>query len=188
MIQFRASAGGNFWRWAGWTTALLLYAPPAAAELAISGLDVRHTAQTVSLEMTLDFSDPELQIPRALLRGDVWLELDVSLRQHAPWWSRSPREIGQLKIVYRLLYDSLEQRYQVHRVHSQDTLEFSTLAESLEYLSRPGAIPVVRLDLLTRERKNYYGSVQAQLFANTLPLAPYDALAWRSEAVSWALQ
>ena len=171
-----------------WAAALLLAAPSAfAGEIAISSIDVRHTAQTVSLGMTLDFDDPQQQIPRALLRGDVWLELDVSLHRHVPWWSRSPRQVGHIRVVYRLLYDSLEQRYQVHRIHSQETLEFPTLDESMKYLSRPSAIPVVRLDLLPKKRGSYYGRVQARLFANTLPLIPYDSLVWRSDPVSWTL-
>lgn len=169
-------------------TTLTLCAHAAHADnLSIFGIDVQMKAQTVSLGVLLRFDDPDQQISRALLRGPVWLELQVLLYEESPWWGGQPTQIGAGKATYQILYDALDQRYLVHRIPGQEVRDFPTLAEVLEYLSQPSAVPVVRRDLLEKNPKGYLGEVRARMFANSFPLVPYNRLTWNSAPVQWKI-
>lgn len=169
----------------------LLCAGPARAELTLTSATSHQSAQTVLLDLELKIDDSGSEIPRALLRGEVWLEVEITLIQKRPLLGHQP--VGRLHVLQRLSYDPLHNVYQVTRVNQQEQQTFPNLAEALSRLRVLNAIPVTRLDWLLPELEQYQGEIQARLYANPMPMAPSigsarsQPLDWHSGAVRWHL-
>ena len=169
----------------------LLCAGPVRAELVLTSVTSHQAAQTVLLDLELKVDDAESEIPRALLRGEVWLEVEITLAQKRALFGHQP--VGRLHVLQRLSYDPLHNIYQVTRVNQQEQQTFPNLAEALSRLQVLSAIPVTRLDWLLPELEQYQGEIQARLYANPMPMAPSlgsarsRPLDWQSETVRWLL-
>ena len=171
--------------------ALLLATSPAAAELELLDVRARLSAQTVLLDLKLAFADPAHRIARALLRGEVWVDIDITLLEKD--WLFAYQPVGHVRVLQRLAYDPQRNVYQLTRVNQQERLEFTSLQAALTRIKSPAALPVTRLDWLRPETDRYRGEVQARLYANPMPLAPdlgtvrSRPLDWRSRKLQWTL-
>ncbi len=169
----------------------LLCISPAWAELVLASVTSHQAAQTVLLDLELEIDDSRSEIPRALLRGEVWLEVEITLAQKRPLFGHQP--VGRLHILQRLSYDPLHNVYQVARVNQREQQTFPNLADALSRFRVLNAIPVTRLDWLLPELEQYQGEIQARLYANPIPMAPSigsarsQPLDWQSGAVRWHL-
>ena len=169
----------------------LLGISPAHAELALASVKSHQAAQTVLLDLEVKIDDVDSEIPRALLRGEVWLEIEITLVQKRRLFGHQP--VGRLHLLQRLSYDPLHNVYQVTRVNQQEQQTFTNLADALARLRVLNAIPVTRLDWLLPEREQYQGEVRARLYANPMPMAPSvgsarsEPLDWQSGMVPWLL-
>ena len=169
----------------------LLPAGSAQAGLDLTSVTSHQTAQTVLLDLELKIDDAGSEIPRALLRGEIWLEAEITLTQKRPLLGHQP--VGRLHVLQRLSYDPLHNVYQVTRVNQQEQQTFPNLADALSRFQVLNAIPVTRLDWLLPELEQYQGEVQARLYANPMPMAPSIGSArsrpldWQSGAVRWRL-
>ena len=169
----------------------LLCAGPARAELILASVTSHQAAQTVLLDLELEIDDAGSEIPRALLRGEVWLEAEIILTQKSSLFGHQP--VGRLHVLQRLSYDPLHNVYQVTRVNQKELQTFPNLADALSRLQVLNAIPVTRLDWLLPELEQYQGEVQARLYANPMPMAPSigsarsQPLDWQSGIVRWHL-
>ena len=170
---------------------ILLCASPAWAELTLVSATSHQSAQTVLLNLELKIDDSGSEIPRALLRGEIWLEVEITLTQKRQLFGHQP--VGRLHILQRLSYDPLHNVYQVTRVNQQEEQVFPNLADALSRLRVLNAVPVTRLDWLLPELERYQGEVRARLYANPMPMAPSvgsarsQPLDWQSETVRWHL-
>ena len=169
----------------------LLCSGPARAGLALASVTSHQAAQTVLLDLELKIDDSESEIPRALLRGEIWLEIEIILAQKRSLLGH--RSVGRLHILRRLSYDPLHNVYQVTRVNQQEQQTFPNLDDALSRLRVLNAIPVTRLDWLLPELEQYQGEIRARLYANPMPMAPSvgsarsQPLDWQSGAVRWSL-
>ncbi len=169
----------------------LLCLGPAQAELSLASVQSRPAAQTVLLDLKLDIDDADSEIPRALLRGEVWLAVDITLMRERHLFGDQP--VGRLHLLQRLAYDPLHNVYQVTRVNQQEQQAFPSLADALARLRVLDAIPVTRLDWLLPELEQYRGEARARLYANPMPMAPSvgparsEPLDWHSGTVPWLL-
>lgn len=169
----------------------LLSISPAHAELALASVKSHQAAQTVLLDLEVKIDDVDSEIPRTLLRGEVWLEIEITLVQKRRLFGHQP--VGRLHLLQRLSYDPLHNVYQVTRVNQQEQQAFTNLADALARLRVLNAIPVTRLDWLLPKREQYQGEVRARLYANPMPMAPSvgsarsDPLDWQSGMVPWLL-
>lgn len=169
----------------------LLHISPAQAGLALASVTSHQAAQTVLLDLELKIDDSGSEIPRALLRGEIWLEVEITLTQKHSLLGHQP--VGRLHILQRLSYDPLHNVYQVTRVNQQEQQIFPNLADALSRIQVLNAIPVTRLDWLLPELEQYQGEIQARLYANPMPMAPSigsarsQPLDWQSGAVRWHL-
>ncbi len=170
---------------------MLLCISPAQAELTLISAKSHQSAQTVLLDLEVKIDDADSEIPRALLRGEVWLEVEITLMQKRRLLGHQP--VGRLHLLQRLSYDPLHNVYHVTRVNQQEEQAFTSLAEALARLRVLDAIPVTRLDWLLPELEQYQGEVRARLYANPMPMAPSVGLArsepldWQSGTVPWLL-
>ena len=166
-------------------------AGPAQAELTLVSAKSHLSTQTVLLDLEARIHDAEDEIPRALLRGEVWLEIEITLIQKGRLIGQQP--VGRLHLLQRLSYDPLHNVYQVTRVNQQEQQTFASLAEALIRLRSLSSIPVTRLDWLLPDREQYRGEVRARLYANPMPMAPSvgparsEPLDWQSGTVRWLL-
>ena len=169
----------------------LLCVGPARAELDLISVKSHQTAQTVLLDLELNIEDSGLEITRALLRGEVWLEVKIGLAKKRALLSAEP--VGRLHVLQRLSYDPQQNVYQVTDVNQQERQTFPSLDDALSRLRTLNAIPVTRFDWLLPETEQYQGEVQARLYANPMPMAPLigrarsQPLDWQSGAVRWRL-
>ncbi|MDE0152321.1 MAG: DUF4390 domain-containing protein [Gammaproteobacteria bacterium] len=169
----------------------LLGISPAHAELTLASVKSHQAAQTVLLDLEVKIDDVDSEIPRALLRGEVWLEIEITLVQKRRLFGHQP--VGRLHLLQRLSYDPLHNVYQVTRVNQQEQQTFTNLVDALARLRVLNAIPVTRLDWLLPEREQYQGEVRARLYANPMPMAPSvgsarsEPLDWQSGMVPWLL-
>ncbi len=176
----------------GLAIGLLLCAPAAPAALELSAVRAERTAQTVALSLELELRDPGGRVARALLRGDVWLTVDLVLHRTGRWWQEA-RPVGRLRLLRRLAYEPLRQAYRVHDVNRGERTDFDDLGAALARLLRLRAVPAARLDRLPGAPAEFRGEARARLHANPAPMelaldpereAPLD---WRSGAVRWRL-
>ena len=171
--------------------ALLLPTSPAMAGLELLEARTRLSAQTVLLDLEIEFEDPAHQISRALLRGEVWLDIDITLMEKGRVFTYQP--VGHIRILHRLSYDPQRNIYHLTRVNQQEQLEFTSLQVALAHLKNPASLPVTRLGWLRAETDRYRGEVQARLYANPMPMAPdlgtarSKPLDWQSQKIRWAL-
>ena len=169
----------------------LLCLGPAQAELSLISVKSHQAAQTVLLNLEVKIDDADSEIPRALLRGEVWLEVEITLMQKRPLFGHRP--VGRLHLLQRLSYDPLHNVYQVARVNQQEQQTFANLAEALARFRVLNAVPVTRLDWLLPELEQYRGEVRTRLYANPMPMAPSvgsarsKPLDWRGGTVQWLL-
>lgn len=172
-------------------TGTLLCAGPARADLTLASVTSHQAAQTVLLDLELEIDDSGAEIPRALLRGEIWLEVEITLLQGGRLFGHEP--VGRLQVLQRLSYDPLHNVYQLTRVNQQERQDFPSLPDALSRLRVLDAVPVTRLDWLLPEPERYRGEVQAHLYANPMPMAPSigsarsQPLDWRSKTVRWLL-
>lgn len=169
----------------------LLCISPVQAELTWVSVRSHQAAQTVLLDLEVKIDDAGSEIPRALLRGEVWLEVEITLMQKRRLFGRQP--VGRLHLLRRLAYDPLHNVYHVTRVNQQEQQAFTNLAEALARLRVLDAIPVTRFDWLLPELAQYRGEVRARLYANPMPMAPSvgparsKPLDWQSGTIPWPL-
>lgn len=169
----------------------LLGISPAHAELILASVESHRTAQTVLLDLEVKIDDVDSKIPRALLRGEVWLEVEITLVKKRRLFGDQP--VGRLHLLQRLSYDPLHNVYQVIRINQQEQQTFANLADALARFRVLNAVPVTRLDWLLPEHEQYQGEVRARLYANPMPMAPSvgsarsEPLDWQSETVPWFL-
>ena len=161
---------------------ILLPVGPACAELGISAIRTHQSAQTVLLDVELQIDDSEREIPRALLRGDIWLAVEITLTQKLYLFGSRPA--GRLHVLRRLSYDPLHNVYRITRVNQDTRQDFSSLAPALSRLQVLEAVPVTRLDWLLPQRDRYRGRIQARLYANPMPMEPALGVA-RSQPLDW---
>ena len=164
---------------------LVLQAAPAHAELRLEAVEAYQTADLVLLNLELAIDDPEAKVARMLLRGDVWLEVEVALRHERPWLE--DRRLGQFRLLRRLSYDPQAPAYWVADAHSGERQSFARLERALEHLLHLRAVPAVRLDSPPNKPEEYRGESAARLYANAIPIAPGRGLDWHSRTVRWSL-
>ena len=176
----------------GLAAGLLLCAPAAPAALELGAVRAERTAQTVALSLELELRDPGGRIARALLRGDVWLTVELALYREGRWW-QAPRAVGRMQLLRRLAYEPLRQAYQVHDVNRDERTDFDSLGAALARLGRLRAVPAARLDRLPGAPAEFYGEARARLHANPAPMAlaldpeREEPLDWQSGTVRWRL-
>lgn len=176
----------------GLAAGLLLCAPASPAALELGAVRAERTAQTVALSLELELRDPGGRIARALLRGDVWLTVELALYRAGRWW-QEPRAVGRLQLLRRLAYEPLRQAYQVHDVNRDERTDFDSLGAALARLGRLRAVPAARLDRLPGAPAEFYGEARARLHANPAPMElaldpeREEPLDWRSGTVRWRL-
>ncbi len=162
---------------------LMAAAPAAQAELQLNELRPYLAARTIMLDAQLHLNDDTDRLARALLRGAVWLEIQVTLHREGNWLP--DQQLGQLTLVRRLSYEPQQTLYHVSELNYDKQRDFPTLAGALAHLLRLQALPVVRLDHLPQEPPTH-GEIQARLYANTVPMT-LPALDWRTEKIRWLL-
>ncbi len=164
---------------------ILLHAATAHAELRLDAVEAYRAADLVLLNLDLAVDDPEAEIARMLLRGDVWLEVRVALQRKRPWWDE--RRLGQFRLLRRLSYESQPPAYRVADIHSGEQQRFVKLEQALKHLLHLHAVPAVRLDEPPAHAEEFQGESAARLYANAIPIAPGRALDWHSRTVRWSL-
>ena len=169
----------------------LLSASPAYAELNLASVRTHQAAQTVLLDLELEIDDPASDIPRALLRGEVWLDVEITLVEKLRMFTN--QQVGRIHVLQRLSYDPRNNIYQITRVNQQEQQDFTSLALALTRLQVLNALPVTRLDWLLPELDRYQGEVRVHLYANPMPMAPdigsarSRPLDWQSQVIQWRL-
>ena len=176
----------------GLAAALLLCAPAAPAALELGAARTERVAQTVALSLELELRDSGGRIARALLRGDVWLTVDLALYRTGRWWQKA-QAVGRLRLLRRLAYEPQRQAYRVHDVNRDERADFDDLDAALAHLARLRAVPAARLDRLPGAPAEFHGEARARLHANPAPMelaldpAREEPLDWRSGTVRWRL-
>lgn len=164
---------------------ILLHAAAAHAELRLEGVEARQTADLVLLNLELAVDDPEAEIARMLLRGDVWLEVRIAFRRQRFW--REDRQLGQFLLLRRLSYEPQPPAYRVADIRTGEQQSFVRLERALEHLLHLRDMPAVRLDSPPAAPEQYWGESTARLYANAIPITPGRGLDWRSRTVRWSL-
>ena len=164
---------------------ILLHAATAHAELRLDAVQAYRAADLVLLDLDLAVDDPESEVARMLLRGDVWLEVRVALQRKRPWLEA--RRLGQFRLLRRLSYDPQAPAYRVADLHSGEQQRFAKLEQALKHLLHLQAVPAVRLDEPPANAEELQGESAARLYVNTIPIAPGRMLDWHSQTVQWSL-
>lgn len=176
----------------GLAAGLLLCAPAAPAALELGAVQAERTARTIALSLELELRDPGGHVARALLRGDVWLAVDITLYRQPRWW-QEPQAVGRLQLLRRLAYEPQRRVYWVHDVNRDERADFDDLGAALARLARLRAVPAARLDRLPGAPAEFYGEARARLHANPAPMAlaldpaREEPLDWQSGTVRWRL-
>ena len=146
----------------GLAAGLLLCAPAAPAALELGAVQAERTARTIALSLELELRDPGGRVARALLRGDVWLTVDIALYRQPRWW-QAPRAVGRLRLLRRLAYEPQRRVYRVHDINRDERADFDDLDGCKAYLAGPPVMVEAATEML-RIRDIRDGDIHADAF------------------------
>ena len=170
---------------------ILLPAPVLAAEFHVTRLNtqLRDGVYEMDAEIDFEFSDKALE---ALQNGvPLTLQVHIQLRREGAWvWEKDQLDV---RLRYRIRYQSLPAVYQVVDLQSNTKQSFVTRVAALEALGEISGLPLVSEDRLQPDR-DYLLSLYTELDIEALPLPlrplAYLTPSWNlsSEWSTWRLQ
>jgi hypothetical protein len=167
--------------------AALLAAFPAAAQqdrFDVRSAFVERIEGVWNLGATLDLSISEAA--REALRESIPLELRLDVVVTGQRRFLPSETVAELEQRWRLSWDALAERYVVTHVNSGALVNFATLDQALESLSRVRGLPLIDASLL-EEGRRYEVSVRATVEIGGVPTAVKVLLFWRdwSRSTDW---
>lgn len=167
--------------------ASLLAAFPAAAQqdrFDVRSAFVERIDGVWNLGATIDLSISDAA--RDALRESIPLELRLDVVVTGQRRFLPSETVAELEQRWRLSWDALAERYVVTHVNSGALVNFATLDQALESLSRVRGLPLIDASLL-EEGRRYEVSVRATVEIGGVPTAVKVLLFWRdwSRTTDW---